>query len=233
MKTAENNGKTVFFDEKWHIYTCNGERLQSVTAFLKKFQKPFDPNGTIAARCAAKQGITKEEMQSQWKKTGKDSADRGTFIHAVMESRFTGSVIPDYDFPDKEIMIAHADTCYHKLRSHYSLIECEKIFFSPDLNLAGTADLVMMHGSSIVIMDFKTNKEFRFKNQWENLLPPFQDYDASHLHIYSLQLQLYRELALRENFFPGISEIKTGIVWIHPEGHRFIDTVDIDITGVL
>ncbi len=216
MKTAENNGVTCSFDPKWHTYTLgSGKRLTSVTRHMKQYQKPFDPDGIIAERCGAKMGISGDEMAAQWQEKGRKACEKGNIVHAWLENRFTGKTDP----ADTDIL-KHAEQVYNKLSEKFTFIEAEKIFFCPELMIAGTADLIMQDHDDIVIMDYKTNHEYRMTNQWENLLHPYSEFDASHLNLHSLQLAIYRKLA--EIFYPG-KNIRTGIIWIHDNGFQFIN----------
>ena len=210
---------------KIHTYTLeSGRKLKSVTAFLKQFQKPFDPTGIITRRYAAKHGKTAAAVKKEWKEKADRSVQRGKLVHGYLECKFKGEPLPVMP-KQHEGFIQVIESLYDKLTSCYDFVNAEKILFSPHYGLAGTVDLIMRRGDDFIIMDYKTNEDFKKNNHFESLLSPFQFSEASHLNIYSLQLSVYRYIALKEEYY---KTVRTGIVWVKPDGYEFIKPVDFD-----
>ena len=66
-------------DKKTHTYTDSGKkRYYSVSHVLDTLEPPFDPDGLIAVKVAAREGCTVAEIQARWAKIGQDSMNRGT-----------------------------------------------------------------------------------------------------------------------------------------------------------
>lgn len=63
------------------------------------------------------------------------------------------------------------------------------------MGIAGTVDALLLSNDGhrlSHVWDWKTGKEFKTENRFQNLLPPFEDLPDSDLSAYSLQLSLYR-----------------------------------------
>jgi ATP-dependent exoDNAse (exonuclease V) beta subunit len=61
-----------------------------------------------------------------------------------------------------------------------------------EYKIAGTSDLIYDHGDTFTVADFKTNKEFKFENKYdEYLLDPVSHIMYSQFTVYALQLSLY------------------------------------------
>ena len=59
----------VLFDPIEHKYTDRaGNRLISCSQLISRLKPPFDPDGTITAKYAAKNGLTIDEVKASWKK---------------------------------------------------------------------------------------------------------------------------------------------------------------------
>ena len=83
------SGITIDFFEKTHKYLSiiDGKEITYVsgTQFIHKFFAPFDADGEIAKRCAAREGCTVKEIQARWAKAGREASTLGTKIHECCE----------------------------------------------------------------------------------------------------------------------------------------------------
>lgn len=179
----------VIFDEKEHRYTnsVTGENYISVTTLLSKFKPKFDIDAQ-AARYAQREGLLVEDVKQYWKDLNRISTDRGTAIHAALESYLKEN---KYDASQRELL----DYIKKQLRQHseYNLISEEKMW-NDEFKIAGTADIVLEETNFFKIWDLKTNKKFRFTNNFKSdtfLLEPVEHLTNCEYSNYCLQLSLY------------------------------------------
>lgn len=177
---------TITFDAENHKYFNEfGEEYISVTTFLGLFKKPFETE-KHAARVAARKETTPEAIKALWKTLTVDAQDKGKGFHSAMENYIKfGEVDPGYEELIKSLNRAgEGFKCKQK--------KAESLLWHDDSRIAGTADLILENDTDFVVMDFKTNKKFRFSNDFdEKLLDPLSFLDYSEYSIYTLQLSLY------------------------------------------
>ena len=148
-----------------YINTETGEEYTSVSAVLSQFKKPFDTK-YWAAKKAKDYGTTAEEVMDKWDEIKDFSCHRGKNYHKIME----------------DFIIEYKETPGNS--NLYSS-------FTHNLNLLGDAN-VIYHGSEFSIMDFKTNKQFRYLSKYnEYLLKPVDHLQSCEFNNYALQLSLY------------------------------------------
>ncbi|CAG7580605.1 MAG: putative exonuclease [uncultured marine phage] len=182
------------FNEKYHRYTYKSENFISVTTFLQKFHKPFDYNYWVKKK-AEDEGITVEEKKAEWKYLNDRANEIGSATHNWIENYYNGIVqeLPvDMDVIDRinKFNIIYAEKLY-KLTP----IKFEQKLFSEQLKIAGMIDSLFLYNGKVVIVDWKTNKEFTTdehkKGRYEDLLHPFDSYYKNHHNEYSIQISLY------------------------------------------
>ena len=218
MKFSENKGEVCRFDPKWHTYTISGNRrLPSVSKFIRQYKEPFDPDGTIVARKAAENGITPQERAAQWRAKADLSRNIGNNVHECAETILRENALISPINDQAERMFSHVIAACDFLRSEYEILGTEQILFSPELNIAGTADIVARNKSTgcLAVFDWKTNHDFQFDNRFQNLLPPFDYLSASHYYEYSIQLNLYALMIRYEGFFGCKTDDNMDIKIIH------------------
>lgn len=209
--TVKTDFGKIKFNESWHKYYYENRELVSVTTRLKDVQKPFDREG-IAARSAAKNGKTVEEVLAEWDAKGEAARTLGTAVHAHIEKVLKGQLDPrqiDFDgflsLNTKLPEIAAFDDAWRKLAPIIDIsLDCvEWVIGDAELGIAGTLDTLLLskEDSKYHIFDWKTGS-FDLDNKWENLLPPFDHLSASKFHIYSLQVSLYRLILERNTDLP-------------------------------
>lgn len=218
MKFSENKGEVCRFDPKWHTYTISGNRrLPSVSKFIRQYKEPFDLDGKIVARKAAENGITPEEMSAQWRAKADLSISIGNNVHLCAENILNNHAMPEPVNEQAERMFSHVIAACDFLRSEYEILGTEQILFSPELNIAGTADIVARNKNTgcLAVFDWKTNHDFKFDNPFQNLLSPFDYLPASHYYEYSIQLNLYALMIRYDGFFGCQIEDVVDIKIIH------------------
>lgn len=209
-------GKEISFQEDIHQYKNKaGQVLSSTTQLLSLYKEPFDPTGIIAAMCAKREGITKDDIQKRWKQENKRSCDYGHSIHSQIEHFLkTGEIL---------------DTEEKKIVKNFSKIKFKGDIFSEvrlksdKYLLAGTCDIAAQYKDIIYIHDIKSNKRFDFKSKYnKNLLYPINHLSDCHINSYSLQILIYGEMVKEHgfNFEPGY------LLWINPEDKK-IEKYDV------
>jgi hypothetical protein len=191
----------IKFFEPAHRYTLNGRELTSVTKRLKDIQKPFDRDG-IAARVADREGRPVADVLAEWDAKGEAGRTLGIAVHKYIQLALTSQQVvgdPFLALNQKPAQCMVWDVCWSFLSRKLTAKEVEWVIGDAEMGLAGTVDALGYSDETgqYHIIDWKTGK-FNFRNPWENLLPPFDDIEASQLNVYSLQQSLYR-LILERN----------------------------------
>lgn len=178
----------LVFDAEHHIYKnkFTDEKYTSVTTLLGKYKPPFDANAA-AARVAARQKRSIEDVLAQWKNDNDASKTYGTRIHNAIENYHKFGTI-ESEF--KELIISYRQL---GVLDELDDILSEQQVYSHEHKIAGTADIIRHEkNGSFSIFDIKTNKKFGFTNQYNSrLLPPFDHLASCEYTTYSLQLSLY------------------------------------------
>lgn len=223
----------IEFDRESHSYAYQGQRLQGVTSVVYKLKLPFDPDGSIVAKSAAKAGFTVEQMKQVWEGNRKASMDRGSRVHSEI-AKFL-------DPPAVEV--AQADDPYLALNQNLPEMKVFKSLWSDmlssgnmafnvewvvgdvELGLAGTCD-ALIHNiqTGYHLMDWKTGSKFETGNRFQKLLSPFDDLDDCEFNIYSIQLAAYR-LMIERNAGKQLGD--SYIVHLREDGHQFHKALDL------
>jgi len=178
----------VILDPITHIYLdADNNQYESVTRFINKFVPEFDFEGK-SKKYAAKYGMDVEEVRESWKQKNKQSTDFGTLIHEQIENRLHkkeskySRVIEDIAFEIED-----------NFEGEYLL---EHTLWDVKSKIAGTSDLIVDADSTFSIVDFKTNKQIKYTNDFEDkfLLKPINHLPNSEYFKYALQLSFYSYL---------------------------------------
>lgn len=158
----------------------------------------------------------------EWEDNRERACDRGTRIHKDYELKtlaYDYSALKEYDIPelsDKFIV----DTSNKIKEGYYVLPELLLSRISDDglLRIAGQADLVIVHGNEVSIVDYKTNKEIKTKSYFdrkkkksEKMLYPLNHLDDVNYYHYELQLSTYAWIIEKNN--PNLKV--TGLYLLH------------------
>lgn len=178
----------IHFDEASHTYTDTetGKQLISVTTLLGKYKPKFDAIGN-ATRIAKREGVHVDFILEQWEETKREACDYGTHIHKVMED-FLVDGKQEEQYKD----------LYESYKSHkdefkgYPELHAEKKLYDIANGIAGTGDLIYENKKSFKVGDFKTNKRFRYTNNYgEFMTGPVSHLTVCEFNSYALQLSLY------------------------------------------
>ncbi|MCP4181313.1 MAG: hypothetical protein GY756_26420 [bacterium] len=226
------NGTKIFFIEAEHkYYTDTIKDFISVTAFVESLFKKFDKE-KISYFYAKKHGLSQEKVLLEWDKKASDSRELGTNVHEFCEAYLLNRDLPEPISEKAKLLFRHAEEKLEKLLIDFSLVSSEKIIFSEQIKLCGTADLIMREKSTnrVYLLDFKTNNAIDKTNKWgKYALSPFSQFDDNNFTHYIIQLNAYRKLLLLEKYFN--EEIYMGIIHFSSKGtfsHR-IKNIENDI----
>lgn len=237
-KAKHPSGVEIEFFEDSHKYvsTIRGQEISYIsgTQFIHKFFKPFDADGEIARRCAAKEGCTVEEIKAKWAKAGKDASTLGTRVHECCEDIELGKSEKELrnspSSPKEERMFANAIKMAKRFYNGFDILGVEKIVFSPTLRVAGTIDLFARSKKTgnYIIGDHKTNKSIDIEDKWNTFaLPPISHLHDTNFTTYSCQLNLYEYLLKREGYVPKDAKFNLFLNHITEEDAKLIEVPDM------
>lgn len=224
-KTAIHNGQVCIFNNRYHTYTVNDQRLTSGTTFIKQFFPKFD-GPKIAAEIAKKRGTTPEALLKEWKEKGERASREGDMVHGYAEWMFDANSdpgLPPYAIEADRVGLL--TTQLLKVRDkledkHLQPLEPEKIIFSPGLGVAGQIDLLLQDPiRRVIVLDWKTNEGLTLDNPFQNGLSPIDHLEDANLNHYALQLSLYQYIMEVEGYFPEGTEYKRLIVHLTEKDH--------------
>lgn len=237
-KAKHPSGVEIEFFEDTHSYVSiiNGQEIKytSGTQFIHQFFKPFDADGKIAERCAAKEGCSIEEIKAKWAKAGKDATSLGTKVHECCEDVELGRKELRHTPADarEERLISNATKMAKRFYDNLDILGVEKIVFSPSLKIAGTIDLFARSkkDGTYIIGDWKTNKAIDIEDKWGKFaLPPISHLHDTNFTTYSLQLSLYQYLMKNEGYVPKDSKFKMFLVHVTEQEAKLIEVPDLGL----
>lgn len=142
-----------------------------------------------------------QDILDTWDKTNKESCERGTKIHAELESSFykAGKNVNLNRFGIGGKFECKKD--YNDLNLENAVYPEYLIYRESDdgiLRLAGQVDLIVKKGNDIIICDWKTNKEIKTKSGYNSntkssikMKYPLNNLDDVNFNHYTLQLSTY------------------------------------------
>lgn len=191
------NFEDISFNQKYHTYTCNGHKLTSVTKLAYSLKPAFDREG-VAAKKARETGQSVAEILAEWDTNRNAALARGTLVHEWIAGYLLDQLPPASDpflaLNERLPEMDGFETLWGQLSLKAALQHAEWVVGDEELGIAGTVDALLLSndGDRSNLWDWKTGKEFKTENRFQNLLPPFDDLPDSDLSAYSLQLSLYR-----------------------------------------
>lgn len=180
----------IVFDEASHTYTNSetGRKYTSATTLLGRYKKPFDSTAH-SKRVAEREGVTQEFVLEMWRAETKKATDKGTKIHNLMENFIKFGDTADTGF---NYLFKSYDKFVHKYIGEYKSVLSEELLFLHDYEIAGTSDLIYEREKDFIVADFKTNKKYRFSNDFNDYFKdPIDHLTYCEFNTYALQLSLY------------------------------------------
>ena len=188
------------FDPTYHAYSYNGKKLTSVTKIIQTFHEPFDQEKVSLAQ-SEKLGIPQEEILRAWKEKNQKSIFVGHTVHEWIENYYKQQWQP---LPSDASVIGKINSfnvAWSKFLHKLTPVAFEKKIFHADWGIAGTLDSLFSFNDKLIILDYKTNGEFKDDHHpdghYKKLFPPFEDLWQNHFNEYSIQVSLY-SLILKE-----------------------------------
>ena len=194
-----------------HVYTSSKSKktLIPVSNIVAKFKNPFDTKEKSKSY-AEKYGLVAEEVEHQWKEAGRIACDQGTEVHEFAERYFyDNSITPNNGFENAVIKF------WKRIPKHIIPLISESRIYSDEYKYAGTSDNLFYNtlDKSIIISDYKTNKNL-FKNfAGQTMLDPFEHLLDNPFNNYQVQLSLY-QIPIEDL---GYKVSERWVVWLKPD----------------
>jgi hypothetical protein len=221
IDSYQNKNKLSFIEEThtYFIKDTDGEikdNFPSVSTVLKSFYEPFDHTKTKAFLSCGGDPVKEKELLDGWKALGNAATNKGSRVHFILEDKLISKYdsykkvrMPIFECNEKQIydgdqMVKAGEKFINKMHQRGAvLLDTEMVLGSVKLGYTGQPDKVWLIKNKkdklgIVITDWKTNRPDKFERQFytKKLLSPFQNYYATDLGKYYIQLSLYAKLLL-------------------------------------
>ena len=229
--------KKMVFDEPSHTYTVVGKGLKPVSTVIKDFDKPFVAEKQ-AGFSAMKRGITKEAMLKEWDDIRIEACDNGTRVHDFGERYVIEKygVVSNLIFMSADQHLKKGEKLQPKELALIKFWDKKPEWFVPvclelrmfcvEMGVAGTADIILVdkRDNTLVIADYKTNKDL-FKNfKDKRLLGIFRDLKDMPYSKYVIQLSMYQILLEKA----GYKVSRRFLVWLRADGeYEIMDTPNV------
>lgn len=219
-----------FIEESHSYFNDKGEQYTSVTTLLKKYQPAKDWKG-IAEKYAKKHKKTVEEVEASWKEENKKAIDKGNAYHLKREKELVASGEMEINGKLYNVVETPLEDGV-KLAIPLKLenaVYPELIIYSDKYKIAGQADRVEVVDDTIMIKDYKTNKEIKkesykhWKNGHEKMLFPLNHLMNCNYWQYSMQLNLYMYMLKQHNV-----KLKVGTMeLLHIKDDESVEVYDV------
>lgn len=231
------DARIQFFEED-HYYLVDGKRVEfSVTSVAHAMFPEFDTRAVIANMSEqsrskpAYAGLSDIEIALKWRANGADASDRGTAMHAAVETAFNTGCWSTDPALQKEMRLAR-DFYNKEIRAKgITIWRTEPIVFREEPLLAGSVDcLVRLANGRYGIMDWKRSREIAMGKHGRNGFgaPPFQHLENVNFVIYSIQLTLYAFL-FRDDYGLDVDMDELYIVVFHPNQETYLKIKAMDV----
>lgn len=194
-----NKFNGIVFNELAHSYHYNGVKCTSVTQLISNYKKKFETE-IIASKYALKNGLSIDEVLTDWDLKRDTANARGTELHKYAELKFA---CKEYDVSEEQLstdLKSKIDSFYEMSKGRLIPVASELIVGDSDKSLCGMIDQIFYNvkAEEFQIWDYKTNKEInthsKYKNKMINGLEHLQECE---FNTYSLQLAIYKRIIER------------------------------------
>ena len=224
-KKILNFFKSLEFNESEHLYTVNGQKINSsVSKIIKNFVTPFDIH-TISLRVAAQTGIPQSEILKSWDEKRDKACEKGTRVHLFGEFYPFNKTLRPADKFEEAVVKFWNDT-----PAEIIPVMMELRMYHKEYLYAGTADILLYNKKTgtYIIADYKTNENL-FKNyKSKKMLGEFSNLLDNNYNHYQLQLSFYQILFEQM----GLKVSSRKIIWLKPTGEYELYTTE-DYTDIL
>ena len=225
------------FDEISHTYKVQKKNLTAVSNVIKNFVRPFDRE-KISKFSSFKEGISQKQVLKNWDKIRDDACDFGTRVHDFGEryviDKYGVSSKLKFDSVEQHLeedeLLDNKELAlikfWEKKPEYFVPISLELRMYCVELGIAGTADIILFdtRDNTLVIGDYKTNKDL-FKNyKDQKLLGIFGDMKDCPYSKYVIQLSMYQILLE----LTGYKVSRRFLVWLKDDGeYQMYDTPSV------
>lgn len=178
-------------------YFWGSERLQAVTNLLYSWVPEFDREG-ISLKVARKRGVTQQSILDEWEANGRESRERGSFVHQYIARVLRGDQLEADPLglagEDRKYVEQRAfDEFWRESQAQMTPVFVEWLIGDLVLGLAGKVDALLLSEKTGKVhpFDWKTGKMDVTNDFGDKLLPPFEMYDNCSFITGSLQLSIY------------------------------------------
>ena len=205
--------RTPVFDAPTHTYTdpLDDFKYTSVTRWVEKFKPHFDEQA-MAARIAAREGVSIECILETWEEKREASKVFGTRVHKILELYHKTGRNSDKEFATILNKFKELNVRLDKKNTFF-----EKLVYNRKFGIAGMSDVIMHNKDkkTFNVYDFKTNKKLRYHSPFnDQLLGPLSKFPCSEYFTYSLQLSMYAYLY---KLMTGLEPLRLKIFWYSRE----------------
>jgi ATP-dependent exoDNAse (exonuclease V) beta subunit len=206
------------------FYTDGRTEYQRVTSYLKDRILPAFDAEAKAKQMAGKGKYalyTPADVMDEWQRKSNEATTKGTqvheFIEAVLTNGFTVAGLPE---PFVNKLGQFLRTLLTNCAKHGFEHRCEVKLKSDELLIAGTTDLFLTDGTSLIVRDWKTNKERPAPEA-----PTYNKYLKYPYHLpcndhakHTAQLNIYTRMII-EGFGLKPQRVDLGIYWVDSVGN--------------
>jgi len=226
----EQNIKSKFedmvFDPEPHTYTKNGKNFKSVTTVIDEYTQEFDSD-SISRKVAERDGLPQDEVLAKWAVARDYSCVLGTEMHLYIETFLMHNRKIETITGIEDRIIE-----FHKFWGKYSeileIVDSEVMVYDEESQVAGTIDCIARNKKSgeYIILDWKTNKEIKESNRWQNMNSPFGHLEDCNFNHYSLQISVYCEI-LKKAFPDMKTEIGRLVYFPREKDYKILKIKDL------
>lgn len=199
----------IKFHDSDHKYYIGDKPMKSVTTLIGEYKQPFDKD-YWAEKKSIELGVTVDDVLNDWKFKADFASQKGSIFHSFAENYLFNKIFP---FPETQT-IEHLGSVENMLKCKEqvnSLIKLFKKFYDDsfgklipvraelvvgdeELGVCGMVDQIFWNEKSqkLEIWDWKTNKEIKESNRYQQFKEPIGHLDVCELNTYSLQLSTYK-----------------------------------------
>jgi len=205
------------------FYTDGSKLYQRVTTYLKENILPHFDAEAKAKELAGKGKYalySHFDILQEWQSKGTEATSKGTDVHNFIEAYLTDG-LPAYTLPDSYTsnLTGFLDELQLNSIKHGFKLNCEVKLKSDELLLAGTTDLFLLNKNTLIVRDWKTNKErpaadaatYNKYLRYPYFLP------ANDFAKHTAQLNIYARMII-ETYQLKIDKLDLGIYWINSSG---------------
>ena len=229
-----NKFNGIVFNELAHSYHYNGVKCTSVTQLISNYKKKFETE-IIASKYALKNGLSIDEVLTDWDLKRDTANARGTELHKYAELKFA---CKEYDVSEEQLstdLKSKIDSFYEMSKGRLIPVASELIVGDSDKSLCGMIDQIFYNvkAKEFQIWDYKTNKEINMSSKYKSkMINGLNHLEECEYNTYSLQLSIYKKI-IEKNTSLKIG--KSYLCWINEENdsYQIIETKYFDTESTL